>query len=348
MSFSIGSGISSIATTISGSTESPAVPPDPDPDPPAFTYRSDNKDTVNIQLEAVMTQPWAWDTSAFWKQKALGTVDTTRTTDLADSQWNVPVKMHSGHYWSGTVHGIPYQVAQTTGGGITVWDETKLMGDPDITVNLHYPDGFVRTEDQPSGSGDHHSILIDLTRNRMIESFVMRPNVLGFWGASWVGQLTRWNTSVAWASTSGGTNAAKIPYFPLLPRREEFEVGVIAHMLPLVMDRYNSALATGTPARGGDGLSSLHPVRSGEKMRLKSSSLTTLSATYSSKPHILTLLTCLREYGVIVMDKNTMNNDSTATGRCVISSPQEAWFADTANIGEFTASLSDFEVVSWS
>lgn len=317
--------------------------------------RADNRSKKSPQLADIGPDvPWAWDTTAFWWGQATGKVDVERTAQLSDPRWDVPVHVNAGNMWENTVYGSPYQVADEGSKPLKVWDQKRTMELSDLLRILRgknpkklieempFPGGFVRILGDPNPTyGDLNSILWAPKRHKLYETIEMRPTFV--FGASYVCKMVVWDTSKSWSKTKGGTCAANIPNLPTLPRREEFDTGVIRHMCGLVMDRYNKAMAPGTPARGSDGLSAIHPVRSGDKLRLTSAAYFRLMNEHKDNPLAVTLLTTFRDYGLIVKDKNTMNGDDDNSGRATVPMPQDVWFKDKG----FKFRLSDLEIVSW-
>ena len=295
--------------------------------------------------------PWGWDETAFWRGRATGPVDRARTAALADPKWDVPIQAWSGH-GDASVFGVPYQLAQERD-SVRMWDLGRTVGFWDLlfgrasqilTEGLPYPAGLVRIELDPNpGDTDRHSILWAPARGKLYEAIDMRRAIIELHGAQYTGHLTAWDTTRPWAKTQGGAIAAKIPLLPLLPRWEEIEAGTIAHMLGIVMDRYNKAFAPGTPVRGTDALSTAHPVRTGERLRITDEAFLRLLEAHGDNPAAGPLLTAARDYGFVVTDKRTWNSDNDPSGWCAVAMPADTRFADH----RIDFRLSDLEIVAW-
>lgn len=237
---------------------------------------------------ALVRTPWSWDRLAWWNLPITDApVDLERTNRLIAV--DVPIVVEAGGPpWAGTVLGFPFQVIAEKGLTRTkVWDEGRPMRwfppRPPI-VEVPLPD-VVRRQCDPAGVGwDMHWIGWDPTEAAYWEAFVLRPNTnpfYGLFGARWasgyVGVHTptvcRWDETKAWDAPSqpSGTNATRLPYLPLLARWEEVASGRIDHALFGALPLYDRGFVA--PARWSDGRAPGHPIRGGERLRLRRSAV---------------------------------------------------------------------------
>lgn len=274
--------------------------------------------------------PWA-GTGAFWEQPITGApVDTERTARLKSI--DEPFGTAGGgkpDYLTGA-HGTPYQTVDHVRGLTRVdpmnepwWPFWTLQERLDAKAKyLPFPDP-VRREGDPAGGGDHHWIGSDKKGRRLYEviSLVKQPN--GTWQST---SITVWDTTRPWNEQPGGSIAIDTPVLPMLARHEEFAAGVIKHCVLYVATKYDRTFIA--PARKSDGTEKGHPLRGGERLRLKAG--THLKHPEGSFERILCV--CLETYGMIVSDKG---------GNAGLRMPQDPRLAKI----DAKLRLTDFEVV---
>lgn len=232
--------------------------------------------------------PWSWDRLAWWNQPvADAPVDLSRTNRLPVV--DVPIVAQAGGPpWQGVTSGFPYQVIAEKGHPRTkVWDEGRPMQwwPPKAPIAEVPLPAIVRRQCDPAGTGwDMHWIGWDPTEAAYWEAFYLRPNLnplYGLLGASWtVGYVgvhkpsaVRFDETKAWNAPGQplGTNAIGVPYLPLLARWDEIRTGRIGHALFGALPLYDSTWVA--PARWSDGRAPGHPIRGGERLRLRPSAV---------------------------------------------------------------------------
>ena len=176
----------------------------------------------------------------------------------------------------------------------------------------------VRREGDPTGAFDQHWLGYDPTARVLYEAIQLGRLWLASddapfrWTVGWegiVGPVARWDTSKLWNDPSQpqGVVATRIPLLPLIIRYDEYATGVIDHAIFSVFPNYAKEI-TGA-ARGGDGDIPGHPVRGGERLRLKEQFVT--DHPFSRAAH---------EYGLFCGDRNAHNpGDYRGTGRYTIT-----------------------------
>ena len=226
-------------------------------------------------------------------------------------------------------------------------DKTRpVTADPDLGVQwpteylpLPLPPDVVRREGDPTGAFDKHWMGYDPTARVLYE--VIQLNRLWLadeenqfrWTVGYngiVGPVARWDTSKVWNDPSQppGVVATGVPLLPLIIRYDEYAAGSIDHAMFCVFPNYATEI-TGA-ARGGDGDIPGHPVRGGERLRLKEQFVT--GDPISRAAH---------EFGLFCGDRNAHNpGDYRGTGRYTITQDVR-WQGVTLP----TWQLSQFEVV---
>lgn len=113
-----------------------------------------------------------------------------------------------------------------------------------------------------------------------------------------------WDLAKDWRTQARGITGAKVPFLPMLPTFEEYETS-INHALHFVAAGYAPEL-TGI-ARSTDGTIVGHPLRAGERLRLKQSSADRLLGSSTITKHDRTLVQALLTYGMILTDKTGLD-----------------------------------------
>lgn len=301
-----------------------------------------------------------WDGVAgcFWRdQISKSSVDVFRTNALP--QYDVPIGAHAGDVpWQGSTYGMPFQIIDSSAPTTKVWDQSRPIVWNWFTptfpiVKVPLP-AVVRREGDPGGSSDLHWYGYDPTRKVLWEGIVLRKTPrFATWGQTdWMASyngggpaFSRWDTSKPWNAPGQplGCVAANIPQLPLVARWEEIQKGRIEHALFGVLPNY-SPERTG-PARGGDGSWVGHPVRAGERLRLRRSAVERFAPGTAAR----ILAEGLWEFGWVQADRNDPTLGSVLTGRGGFNLTMDRRWAEgdgkIGPLGKFEVRLKDFEVV---
>ncbi len=307
----------------------------------------------------VPTEPWAGIPGSFWRDDVRYLpIDAARTASLA--AYNVPVRASAGAApYAGTSYGMPYSLVSETLLKTKVWDLARPVTwnwfTPTYpTVSVPLPD-TVRLEGDPNGSSDLHYYGFDPVAQVLYEMIVVSKSSLNYlktlgqceWTAGYAGGasgIARWDCKKTW-NTPGqpqGVVAAGIPQFPLIVRWDEIKKGRIGHAVFGVLPNYNKAKIGA--ARGSDGDLLDHPVRAGERLRLKRSVVEKFALGTPAR----IIAQAMYEFGWIQGDRNQWAAGSwTGNGNFALSQDRR-WSLGEGNIpplGTFEVSLTDFEVV---
>ncbi len=305
-------------------------------------------------------EPWGAVSGCFWQEQITqAPVDVFRTNALP--QYDLPMTAHAGDVpWQGSSYGMPFQIIDSGIRTTKVWDQSRPIKWNWFTptfplVNVPLPD-VVRREGDPGGSSDLHWTGYDPVRRVLWEGITLRKSALNrlqtFGTTDWVASyngggpaFSRWDTSKPWNAPGQplGVVAANIPKMPLLARWEEIQRGRINHALFGVLPNY-SPERTG-PARGGDGSWVGHPVRAGERLRLRRSVVERFAPGTAAR----VLAEALWEFGWVLADRNDPTLGPVLTGRGGFSLTMDRrWTEGDTKIGplgKFELRLKDFEVV---
>lgn len=310
--------------------------------------------------------PWAGvpgkdGAPAFWHQPVKNAqVDVFRTNALP--QYDLPMVAHGGDVpWQGSSYGMPFQLINSAAPTTPVWDQSRPITWTWFTptfpiVRVPLPN-VVRREGDPGGSSDLHWTGYDPTRKVLWEGITLRKsalNKLQTWGKTeWIAgyngggpAFSRWDTSKPWDAPGQplGVVAANVPKFPLLARWEEIKKGRINHALFGVLPNY-SPERTG-PARGGDGSWVGHPVRAGERLRLRRAVVERFLPGTAAR----ILAEALWEFGYVQADRNDPTLGAVLTGKGNFSLTMDSRWAKGDStlgpLGKFELRLKDFEVVT--
>jgi hypothetical protein len=293
------------------------------------------------EMEPVKSEPWAGIGDCFWNLDITNyPVDSDRTAALADV--DVPIGGSAGHPpWQGSTYGMPYQLITEAGPKTTVYDRSRgtwwewfRLRFP--TVGIPLP-GMVRREGDPNPppNSDKHWIGYDQDAGILYETIQMNKGPALFnWGQSeWSigytgsGPLARWDCNKRWneAGQPIGVVASGIPLFPLIPRFDQWLLG-INHAMFLALPNYCAGLTP--PARGYDGDLVNHPLRAGERLRLK-------------YPTTNPIAKAAAKYGFIVGDRNAWNKGDYKGVAGYTLTQDRRW--TTVDLPQWR--LTDFEVV---
>lgn len=301
--------------------------------------------------------PWHGVAGCFWKDEVTAySVDTARTTALPN--YSVPMRAHAGGKpWQGSTYGMPFQIIDSAAPTTKVWDQSQPIKwswfKPTYPiVNVPLP-SVVRREGDPAGSSDLHWIGYDPVRRVMWEGITLRktPRIQTFGQTDWIASyngggpaFSRWDTSKQWNAPGQpkGVCAANIPKFSLIPRWEEIQRGRIDHALFGSLPNYSPERVA--PARGGDGSWVGHPVRAGERLRLRRAVVERFAPGTAKR----VLAQALYEFGYVQADRNGPDGTSLSGRGSFPLTMDRRWDVGdgvVGPLGDFEVQLSDFEVV---
>lgn len=190
----------------------------------------------------------------------------------------------------------------------------------------------VRRFGDPTATGtDAQYFAVDKTRNLYYEVSAFGPSWFPFkWRAD---RISIWRLDQDWQSqTKLGVTGAKIPLLPMIPKIEEYETGKIEHALHFIAAEY-SPDGLVPPARGTDGDVPGHPLRAGERLRLRSDRVAAVLGDNPTK-HDEALVYALINYGYILTDRTAIEVPHS------MRQPQDPRLNVTIDLR-----LNDFEVV---
>jgi hypothetical protein len=309
-------------------------------------------------------EPWAGVAGSFWRDPIVDRpVDTERTGALVDV--DVPISAGAGAPpYDGATWGMPYQLVDSTTPTTPVWDASRPITwrwfTPTFPIaNVPLP-ALVRREADPAGSvpSDLHWYGYDPAGRVLWEAIALAKPPFARWttwgrcdwtaGYSGGGPgVVRWDTSRPWnapGQPAGGIVAVGIPQLPLIARWDEVRSGRIRHALFGTLPNYAPG-RTG-PARASDGTAYGHPVRAGERLRLRRSAVERFTPGTTAR----IVAEGLHEFGWIQGDRNAADPVAPRSGSgAFFLSQDRRWHTgdDLAGpLGEFRVRLSDFDAVT--
>ncbi len=272
----------------------------------------------------------AWATD-FERTAALAAVDC----DIRERAGNQPAAPSVASY------GLPYQLVDSVNGPFTkVWN-TKSYG----PVRLPLPP-MVRRQGDPFNYGDGKWIGYDPVAGWLYEAACLNKR---WWtwivGCQWACDgLFEWDTTVPWDSPgqpAAGCVAAKWPLFPLVVRWDEVAAGRVTHAVHGTLPNY--APEKIAPARGHDGMWPGHPVRAGERLRLKRSAVERFAPGTAAR----IVAEGLWEFGWCHGDKTTKGDPTKGHGSFQVAQDRRFVTGEgtVGPMGIMQLRLVDFEVV---
>lgn len=298
--------------------------------------------------------PWdGWRT--FWNTTVTDApVDPDRTDALA--RVNLPIRTQAGNPpYEGSTYGTPYQLVTDAYPKTAVWDNGRpvtwewFMRPVWPTVALPLP-AVVRRMGDPGNASDRNWIGYDEATGTLYETILMTHGGWNWGQADWtmgykdaVG-LSKWNTNVAWDAKGQpkGVTAASWPLLPMLCRWQEIQAGVISHAVNGALPDY--APLSVPPARGTDGKDPSHPLRCGDRLRLKPA----VVDRFTGPARVVA--TALATYGWFMSDRNWQyNKDGTPAFGTFPLSMDKRWTYGEGTVpplGIFEVQLTDFEVLA--
>ncbi len=289
-------------------------------------------------------EPWhGWQ--EFWNTPCNGwATDFERTAALAAVDCDIRERAgNQPEPPSSTSYGLPYQLVDSGPSTPTtkVWNTKKYR-----VERLPLPP-VVRRQGDPSNYGDQKWIGYDPVAGVLYEasSLNIRPWYWFFTGCSWVCDgLQRWDTFRPWDAPGqppAGCVAAKWPLFPMVVRWEEIAAGRVTHAVHGTLPNY--APEKIAPARGTDGMWPGHPVRSGERLRLKRSAVERFTPGTAAR----IIAEGLWEFGWCHGDKTTKGDPTKSHGSFQVAQDRRFVTGEGAvgPMGIMQLRLVDFEVV---
>lgn len=290
-----------------------------------------------------------WDNDGWWSTPIIADpIDVDRTAALPGVDVSITTA-GGGVPYEGVSYGQPFNLID----GVLlvpVLDKsrpgewTPIIGYqwPWEWVPLPFQPDVVRREGDPVGAFDKHWIGWDPDESKLYEAIQLNKSIVDdpattfeLWTAGWDGSgppIARWDTTRPWNADGQpfGVVATGVPLFPMVARFDEYARGSIDHALFCGFPNYANEWVA--PARGGDGDLVGHPVRGGERLRLREEHVD-LADPFSVAAY---------EFGLFVGDRNAHTpGDYHGTARFTITQDRR-WQTVTLP----TWSLSDFEVVA--
>lgn len=254
----------------------------------------------------------SWWPDAPWTKRADGPVDHAATAALGSISGRPDVRASLG---------VPIQRASMKRREFIAHHNTATYGANAPAVPQ--PAGYLRRTGDPDGSNsDRQAFLVDDETGLYYEV----SNVIdaspwtqaAYWFARifnrWIPTFTKsmdrvsvFDLNKPWdAVKMNGTAAIKVPMVPMTPTFEEFQAGRIGHAIQFCATHYQPRRTVGM-ARGSDGLTPSSPLVAGMVLRLTQRRYEQLCELWKHRPHILVLLRCLRDYGMVVADRTDPN-----------------------------------------
>lgn len=311
----------------------------------------------------VPVEPWQGVVDSFWRDDITQRpVDHERTRALVD--YDVPITTGAGAPpWQGTSYGMPFQLIDANAPTTPVEDAAQGVrwewyfnswrdfGIRRVPVIVHAPLPHpVRREGDPGAphNSDLHWYGYDPNAQVLWEAITLRT--LGDrWLAGYMGGgpgLARWDCRRPWNAPGqpAGVVAGGVPQFPMICRWDEIRRGRIEHAIFGVLPNYAPA-KTG-PARGSDGSLVGHPVRAGERLRLRRAAVERFSPGTAGR----IIAQALYEFGWVQLDKNAVTGTPAKVGVGGFPLTQDRRWHEgddkVGPLGKFELHLKDFEVVT--
>lgn len=305
--------------------------------------------------------PWHAVPGQFWREPVFDrAVDWERTRALQDVDVSISVGAGAPP-WQGSTYGMPYQLIDANAPTTPVWDQSQWIRwhwfTPTFPI-IHVPlPPVVRREGDPNGSSDLHWTGYDPERRVLWEGITLRHSPLNRWQTwgqcDWVAGymgggpgLSKWDTSKPWNAPGQPTGvvAAGVPKLPMVCRWDEIQSGRIEHAIFGVLPNY--APAKVGHARGTDGSLIGHPVRAGERLRLRRAAVERFSPGTAAR----IIAQAMHEFGWFQADKNAATGTPAGVGVGGFPLSQDRrWHTGDTRIGplgDFRLRLTDFEVIA--
>ncbi|MDQ2678060.1 MAG: hypothetical protein M3Y51_04900, partial [Actinomycetota bacterium] len=218
--------------------------------------------------------------------------------------------------------GVPYQTASLTRKEVVGHHDMATYGAK--TETLPMPEGQLRRVGDPDGSNsDRQAFLVDEDRELYYEVSNIIPASpavkAGYGIAAWwegifgrkvdtsftktVDRVSVFDLDKPWdAVKMNGTAAIKVPMLPMTPTFDELERGHVGHAVQFCATHYQPKTLTGY-ARGSDGKTASSPLVAGMVLRLTQRRFEQLVELWEHRPHVVALLRCVREFGMVVADR---------------------------------------------
>jgi hypothetical protein len=198
-------------------------------------------------------------------------VDRERTNRLVDLHSHIRCTRDSSNVRVPIKGGVPLQLANTKNTKVyeatakpswNNWFPSRQVPLPEVVYILS------NTDEQWFG--------VDPVRGLYYECSAIGPTLFGF-PAPWrADRISVWDINRDWRTQRTGITAAKIPLWPMVPKVEKLLKGEpLGHSLHFVAAGYQGGDWVGI-ARGTDGPFDDHPLRSGERLRLRKDRIPTV------------------------------------------------------------------------
>ena len=205
-----------------------------------------------------------------------------------------------GTFWEGAPIGIPYVVVAGNQPlvpiNFTSWPEQSDPGPYPVPPNAPIEGGT-------SSSGDRHVLVVDRDNWKLYELYSAFPQNNG---ASWnaaSGALWNFNSNKLRPETWTSADAAGLPIFPGLVRRDEVvQMQEIRHALRFTVNVSRRAYVYPATHQAGS-TNSLNAPPMGLRVRLKSTFNIETNPNFS--PNVRVILRAMQKYGMIVADNGS-------------------------------------------
>ncbi len=248
----------------------------------------------------------SWWPDAPWTRPADGPVDHAATAALATIPGVATVRASKG---------VPLQLASLKHVEPVAHHNTDRFG----VERLPMPAGRLRRTGDPDGSNsDRQAFLFDADRglyfevSNVIDAAPWTQVAYGFARlfnrsiphfSKSMDRVSVFDLSKRWdAKPMNGTAAIKVPMLPMVPTADEFAAGHIGHALQFCATHYQPRRMVGM-ARSTDGATASSPLVAGMRLRLTQHRFEKLVELWAERPHVVALLVCLREFGMVVADR---------------------------------------------
>lgn len=192
------------------------------------------------------------------------------------------------------------------------WHATRPPSwtNPFPSERLPLPAIVRRFGDPWADSTDAQWFAIDYARRLYFEASAIGPAWLGFphpWRAD---TIKAWRLDQDYRSQGPGMTGAGLPLWPMVPRFEDLEKGPggVQHALHFVAAGYSTAAPIG-PAIKTDGTIPFHPLRAGERLRLRADRVPVTKTV-----HEAAWVWAALNYGFILTDKTVSVLDDPGVG----------------------------------
>lgn len=282
-------------------------------------------DVPTVFPPMVFPDIWNDPETCFWKKRIDDLpVNEERTHKLRLHTGNVDFNEGNWPDFQRPVNGVPinvvtpfdreYKVWDIGAAGWIPWPWVRSRGE----VRMALPQIIFR-EGDPHGAYDAKYRGYDPELELLYEGLQFRWQGWPFnrWQVGYSGgsPMAIWDLKSPWDDPGQpkGTVAAKIPHLPMVVQWHEVEDGEIPHALSAAFPNYSSERPTGA-ARGSDGTIPFHPVRAGERLRLRKAVFDRMINDPDLNKTDRVFVVAARRYGLHNTDKTTHDEDKSLSG----------------------------------